>query len=414
MSEIELSHAPKVLILGVGGVSMCQLAKTYKEYGYIVYGYDCKKNKNVEGLQSEGVLCCNTFNQSFLDVNFCVRTGAIDENNIYVKKLRKLGVPIIDRAVALGELLKNFKTVIAVAGTHGKSTTSALIYEILRCAGKKVSCHIGAEVDFERFEFGDEFVVVEACEYNKSFLQIYPHLAVVTNVEPEHLDSYGGFTNLKNAFATFFKRAKKRFIFEDSSTEFLKRYKNVKSVGISNFSTPLKGEYNQKNIALAVAVCKDLGIDESIILQAVANFKGLHRRFEYIGNVKETKIYIDYAHHPTELNAFVQTFTQQMQNSLIIFQPHTYSRTKMFFDDFVKLLAGVENVMIYKEYPAREKKSAGIDAKTLSLAVKKINPKCEYLSNDKGLKNLIANFSAVAFVGAGDINELAYKLCKKG
>lgn len=397
----------KVLLLGVGGISMNQLAQAYLKLGYEVFGYDAHKSAVTDKLKSIGVKIAHKFINHFLDVDFCVATGAIKNDNPYVIELKKLKIPIMDRSVALGKLLTNFKCVIAVAGTHGKSTTSALIYEILKSADKKVSCHIGAEVESPRFELGDDYVVVEACEYNKSFLNIYPDMAVVTNVEPEHLDCYTNFKNLQNAFSTFLKRAKKRFVFDEQSTNFLKKYKNINFITKKPHKSVLKGEYNQKNISIAECVCLNLGISQNIIDAVVECFSGLPRRYEYIGQYGKTKVYIDYAHHPTEVKSFISAFNEEYKNSLVIFQPHTYSRTKMFFEEFVELLSSQKNICVFKEYPAREKKTAGVDAKTLFEAVKCKNKNCKYLSSIQPLKKLALNYDAIAFVGAGDIEKFA-------
>ena len=397
----------KVLLLGVGGISMNQLAQAYLKLCYEVFGYDAHKSAVTDKLKSIGVKIAHKFINHFLSVDFCVATGAIKKDNPYIIELKKLNIPVIDRSMALGSLLTNFKCVIAVAGTHGKSTTSALIYEILKSAGKKVSCHIGAEVESPRFELGDDYVVVEACEYNKSFLNIYPDMAVVTNVEPEHLDCYIDFKNLQNAFSTFLKRAKKRFVFDEQSTNFLKKYKNINFITKKPHKSALKGEYNQKNISIAECVCLNLGISQNIIDAVIESFSGLPRRYEYIGQYGKTKVYIDYAHHPTEVKSFISAFSEEYKNSLVIFQPHTYSRTKMFFEEFVELLSSQKNICVFKEYPAREKKTAGVDAKTLFEAVKCKNKNCKYLSSIQPLKKLALNYDAIAFVGAGDIEKFA-------
>lgn len=411
--EIISKRNKSVLVLGVGGVSMSQLALALKNQDCKVLGFDNAESATTQKLAKQGIEIYNKISKRFFQVDYCIKTAAIKDDSCLVKQLKTHNIPIFDRAVALGELLKTFKNVIAVAGTHGKSTTSALIYEILRVAGKNVSCHIGADVFLSRFQPGDEFVVVEACEFNKSFLQIIPNIAVVTNVEPEHLDCYGNFKNLQNAFATFIKRAKTRYAYCEKSTEYLKRYKNIKFVSLSHFKAKLKGEYNQKNISLASKVCKDLGVDEKIINQVVESFTGLPRRYEFLGFYGKTKIFIDYAHHPTEVKAFVSTFKQEHSNSLIIFQPHTYSRTKAFLKEFVELFANCGKVCIFKEYPAREQKKCGVDAKTLSEQIRKVNDDCFYACSDKKIDAIINNFEAVAFVGAGDVCKLAYKLVNK-
>lgn len=404
-----------VLLLGVGGISMYQLALAFLDLGCEVYGYDLKKSKYTELCQQKGVHITHRFNKGFLNVDLCVRSGAIKDTNKYVQTLKKMKCPIIDRAKALGEFCSHFKCVIAVAGTHGKSTTSALIYEILRVANKKVSCHIGADVFAPRFELGDNYLVVEACEFNKSFLHIKPTISVVTNIEAEHMDCYGSLFNLRSAFLTFLKRGVKRFVYLDSSTSFLKRTKNIEFVSktINSVHPKLKGEYNLKNISLAFAVTKFLGVDERLIEKVVNNFTGLPRRYEYKGMYKKAKVYIDYAHHPTELKSFISTFLSENPDACIVFQPHTYSRTKNFLNDFISVLKTVKNLCIYKEYPAREKPSDGISAHELFVELKKINPHVKYAASIKGVMKHIKNIKAVAFVGAGDINMVAQKIVER-
>lgn len=402
-----------VLFLGVGGVSMHQLAVAYKHVGYNVYGYDRKRNSYTKLCENSGIKVTTRFNKKFLDVNFAIKTGAIKNDDKYIIALKNKGIPIKDRAEILGELCAHFKCVIAVAGTHGKSTTASLIYEILRLSNKKVSCHIGADVFAPRFELNDDYLVVEACEYNKSFLSLKPDISVVSNIEPEHMDSYKSLFNLKNAFLTFLKRAKSRFVYLDDSTKYLLRHKNINFVSSEfKFKTKLKGEYNQRNIALAYAVTKSLDLDEKNILKAVSSFSGIPRRYEEIGRIKNTKIFIDYAHHPTEIKNFIETFKLDYTNCLIVFQPHTYSRTKNFLHGFVKVFKNVDNLYIFKEYPAREKKSAGKSAYELYQEIKKVNSNVKYVATGKKLTKIIPEFDAVAFVGAGDVDEVAKKIIK--
>ena len=392
---------------------MHQLSLSYLALGYKVFGYDLKSNEYTKICAEKGVQISHRFNKEFLHVDLCVRTGAIKDDNKYVVQLKKLGVKVVDRAEALGELCGEFGCVIAVAGTHGKSTTSSLIYEILRASGKKVSCHIGADVFSPRFNLGDDFLVVEACEYNKSFLKLNPNISVVTNVEAEHMDCYGSLFKLKSAFLTFLKRGEKRFVFKEKSTKFLSKAQNVNLVELGGLiETKLKGEYNQKNIALALAVCKSLNIDEKVARKVVKNFGGVPRRYELVGAVNKTKVYIDYAHHPTEIEAFTHTFLNENKNAFIVFQPHTYSRTKNFLSDFVKVFAKIKNLVIFKEYPAREKRSCGLSAHDLYLAVKAVNPHVKYASSSKKVVQHMAEFDAVAFVGAGDIDLIAKKIVK--
>ena len=393
-----------ILMLGVGGVSMSQLALAYRQLGLRVLGYDAHLSETVLNLKKQGIEVSNRWIKQMASACVCVRTGAIKDDNPILKNLKVNNIPIFDRAEALADCLKHFKCVIAVAGTHGKSTTCSLIYEMLKASNKKVSCHIGAEISSPRFVLGDDYIVVEACEYNKSFLKFYPNISVVTNVEPEHLDSYNGnFNELQHAFSLFLNRAENRFVFKENSTSFFKKLKNTNFVELQHFKTKLKGEYNQKNISLAVAVCSFLGVKKQVINKVLLSFAGVARRYEYIGNINKAKCYIDYAHHPTEVKAFVDAFILENPNALIVFQPHTYSRTKTFLNEFVSVFKNLKHICIFKEYPARENRSAGIDARELCKVVKQQNKNCFYASHIKHLERVVENYPAVAFVGAGDI-----------
>ena len=402
-----------VLFLGVGGISMHQLAISLKKLKLNVMGYDSSPNQYTKRCEENGILISNKFNKEFLNCDFCVKTGAIKENNKYIKELKKRGIRIVDRSELLGFLCGKFKCVIAVSGTHGKSTTASLIYEMLRVSGCKVSCHIGADVFAGRFDLGDDYLVVEACEFNKSFLSIYPTITVVTNVEPDHLDSYKNMFNLKNAFLVFFKRGKFRFAFKENSTKFLSVVNNAQFVEKLNFrNINIKGEHNIKNMSMAVAVCRSLGVAENCIDEVVSSFKGVPRRYEFIGNRSGHRVFIDYAHHPTEIEYFVKAFFAEYKNPLIVFQPHTYSRTKLLLKEFVSVLSKIDNLIIFKEYPAREKREQGYTAKQLYEKIKEKNPKVKYCASEKSLMRKIAGFSAISFVGAGDINVVAQNILK--
>ena len=401
-----------VLFLGVGGISMYQLALAFKKMGVKVYGYDAKVSKYTEICKQNGIEVTNKFKQEFCSVDLCVKTPAIKKDNKYLLTLNSLNIKIADRAEVLGWLCTKFKKVIAVAGTHGKSTTASLIYEILRVAGKKVSCHIGADAYAARFNLGDDYLVVEACEYNKSFLKLFPNITVVTNVEREHMDCYGTLFNLQSAFLTFIKRGQKRYAYVENSTKFLGKCAKINFVEKTKLSLnpKLMGEHNMKNISLAVAVCKGVGIDEKIIQEAVNSFNGVPRRYELLGLYNNSKIYIDYAHHPTEVKAFMETFKKQNADFHVVFQPHTFSRTKEFLAEFVEVFSSIKNLIIFKEYSAREKPWQGLSAKELYFEVKKHNPNVIYCHTTKSIIKFLKHGIPVAFVGAGDVNLVAESL----
>ena len=401
-----------VLFLGVGGVSMFQLATAFKEFGCQVVGYDAQINGNVKFIKQMGIEVYNKFNKEMLNVDLCVKTAGISDNSKLVRILKKHNVRIVDRAQALSWVCSKFKTVIAVSGTHGKTTTCALIYHILKMAGKAVSCHIGGEFLGSRFNWLDDYLVVEACEYNKSFLHLYPDICVVTNIEKEHMDCYENIFNLRYNFIKFLKRGKLAYVYNDQSTRFLKKYNQFNFVSKTELklNPKIKGEYNMNNISVALKVCSDLGIEESVAIQAINSFSGVRRRCEFLGKRNGCKIFTDYAHHPTELREFIKSFKQENGEIQIVFQPHTYSRTETFFKEFVDILKDEKNVCVFKEYPAREKPSQGKTAKDLYLKLKESKLDVFYCSTAKQVENHLQNNVAIAFVGAGDIDQLARSL----
>jgi UDP-N-acetylmuramate--alanine ligase len=211
------------------------------------------------------------------------------------------------------------------------------------------------------------------------------------------------------------KKAKTRFVYLEESTEFLKKYTNINFIKNINLSInpKIKGEYNLKNIAVAMRVCDYLGIDKETIISTVNNFAGVPRRYEFLGEYKNSKIFIDYAHHPTELKMFIDTFKNESKKTQIIFQPHTYSRTKNLLKEFVEVLKNMDNLVIYKEYSAREKPIQGMTAEKLFLEIKKFNPFVKYAGDISSVEKLILKNSAVAFVGAGDINLIANQIMEQ-
>lgn len=411
-NDIDLENKT-ILILGIGGVSMHQIAIFLKQSGARVFGYDVKLNDYAKKCASLGIATTRKFKQEFLQVDFCIKSSAVTSGK-FLSEVQKRGIKIYDRAEILGLIASKFKQVIAVAGTHGKSTTASLIYEILRLDNRNVSCHIGADVFASRFDVSDDILVLEACEFNKSFLNFYPTISVVTNVEADHIESYGSLFNLKNAFSVFLKRGKMRFINFNESTKYLSQINNVEIVKKTNLNIKPKifGEYNFQNISMAVAVCSSLGVRDEVIIQAVNSFAGVPRRYEFLGEYQNSKIYIDYAHHPTEINAFYKAFCSEHKNCVIVFQPHTYSRTKYLINQFVDVLSKIDNLILFKEYPAREKPWQGMTCFELFEKVKAKNPNVKYFSSSKGLIKNLPQKTAISFVGAGNICEIAQKIVK--
>ena len=407
---------------------MHSLAIYCKQYGKMVSGSDRSKNDYTKKCKQQGIKVYSSHRRkNILGADLIVYSSAISFSNVELMQAEIMGVKIVSRAEFLSSICKNFKCVIGVSGTHGKSTTCAMIYSILKHAGKKVSCHIGAEFDGGRLNPYDEYLVLECCEYNHSFLNFECDVAVVLNVDNDHLDCYSNMYNLRNAFVKFLKQGKAKFKFDCASTKYisLKKVTQVKCPNITRINSftiddrkyvlnNAFGIHNIHNATVAVAVSKHLGISYTNIYKGLKKFVPAKRRCEVLRNINGCDIITDYAHHPTEIKALYDSLTDKYKEVYLIFQPHTYSRTQILLKDFVATL-NMENLIIYKEYPARESKSQGYSAKQLC---KNLTSESIYCKNISQLINNLKQIefkkdTCIAFVGAGDINKVADKVVKR-
>lgn len=428
MKDLLLDNFKHIHFVGVGGVSMHSLAIYCKQYGKTVSGSDVVKNMYTNKCKAQGITVYHKHKISNIKgADLVVYTSAIDFSNIELVEAERNGIKVVSRAEFLASICKNFKYVIGISGTHGKSTTSAMIYNILKSAGKKVSCHIGADIDGARLNPYDEYLVIECCEYNRSFLNFECDIGIVLNVDNDHLDCYTNMYNLRNAFVMFLKQTKTKFVYVNQTTSYinLKKVISVKPAQILKSNvfiiddkkyslTNVYGKHNIDDATVAVEVCKYLGISYANICKGLKCFSPVGRRCETISTINNCDIITDYAHHPTEIKALYESLQEKYKQIHLVFQPHTYSRTQILLKDFVDTLT-MDNLIIYKEYPAREHKDKGVSAKKLwqSLNVeagycKNVQQVVKYLTNIE-----LNNNSCVVFVGAGDINLVAEKVSKR-
>jgi len=332
-------------------------------------------------------------------IDMIVVNGAIADDNVEVVRARELGIAIIDRAELLAEIESQYKNRIAIAGTHGKSTTTAMIGAVLVAGGLNPTVHNGARPNL--ILGGKDFFVTEACEFKRSFLKLNPTVAVVTNIEYDHVDCYKSLKDVQRAFDKFTAKAGTVIRNRGRIWSFAhSRGKYGFLVGGVRILLNVPGKHNVQNAALAVKVGLHFGIDIETIKRALEAFNGIERRFQQIGE----GVITDYAHHPAEIETTIKTATDIYGEGkfLIVFQPHTFSRTIALFDDFVRVLRQCDCVM-YKTYSAREKSMDGGTAADLATAVG-----VRHFSNKVGLKNYLAkvsgNYRAIILTGAGDIN----------
>ncbi len=455
----------KIHFIGVGGASMSALAKFAKMQGMQVTGSDRTQSDITKSLEKLFPIFYGEHPEIVDHCHKVVYSSAISCDNLEMKRAKELGIPTVERCDFLGQIADGFQKTIAIAGAHGKTTATAMIAHGLKTLGKNFSAHIGGETEYGNLILeGGEFFVTEACEYKKSLLSLNPYVSLLLNVELDHPDCYKDMKSLLQVFLTFLSRAEikvfpAKFIdicqdehmlpYEYESTliqlEQVKENGNLKEnsfVVLSNgkvdiwssnldddISKELKVLKNGKsamsvmlpnnhkmtmlNGLAVVAVLSTIGCDVKEIENCLANFKGVKRRNEYIGRLGKAKVVFDYAHHPTQIAGIISAHKGK---NLVVFQPHTYTRTKAYFDDFVGALSLADRLAILDTYGARENKIQGADSIDL---VRAISTKCaqsnvEHIkSDDKTIEYVKMHkndYDNILFLGAGDIYLMKDKL----
>ena len=419
---------------------MSGLAKIALINGAKVFGSDISINDETIKLLSQGAHIFDKHDAKNIssDLDLVVYSGAIAKNNPELVQAKKLKIRLMERSKFLGLISKCYKHVIAISGTHGKTTTTALVSEIFAAAGKNPTIHLGGvSVNFDDNTIigGNDYFIVEACEYRESFLQIKPECGVITNIESDHLDYYKNYKNIERAFCKFAKGSNTLVTSEnidhkkliDVKKTFVSKniivtqngytfdvYKN--NSFYANIELNIIGRHNIENVIFAIAVADIYGIKKEIIVKTIKDYRGCKRRYEIIGSIWDTPIIIDYAHHPTEITNSICGVSEHYNNILIVFQPHTYSRTKMLKNDFAKALAPIDSLIIFKTYSARENEIAGGSAWDLYNILK--NPNLIYIDDVKKLYSAIHDacymkmYDCVLILGAGNLAVDFAKLLK--
>ena len=413
---------------------MSGLAKYLLSLGKKVGGSDIISNEYTEELINLGAhVSIEPVIDSVANYQLIIYTDAVKDTDTRICEARNLSKEIISRGQFLYEISREFGKVIAVSGCHGKTTCSAMLTHIFAVSGKKFASHIGGgDIAYSNFYYCcNDFFITEACEYKKNFLLLKPDIAVILNSDADHLECYGSEAELKRAYLRFADSAGiavtlyrdlpisygPHFGFDKSADYYAKNIKN--SEGAYSFSLyennaelgtvrlNVYGKHNVLNALAAVAAARSAGINFADISKGLASFSGVKRRFEIIGKVNGAKFIADYAHHPNELRAVLRTAQKLTPEKLyVVFQPHTYSRTKNLFKHFVKVLSHLNNLMIYKTFAAREYYDDEGSALTLSQSLKKSRyGDCVYDIRDFVLR--AGKGDTILFLGAGDIYDLA-------
>ncbi|HNE50381.1 MAG: UDP-N-acetylmuramate--L-alanine ligase [Chitinophagales bacterium] len=437
-----LSNIQRIYFLGIGGIGMSALARFFNFHGKQVSGYDKTRTALTDELEREGISI--TFEDSIetLDktAELIIYTPAIPKDHLQFNWYIAQNYTLLKRAQVLG-LVANSMFNISIAGSHGKTSTSSITAHILKTANKNVAAFLGGIcINFNsNFIDGDEYAIAEADEFDRSFLNLEPNIALITSVDTDHLDIYGNLEAIENSFHQFCLKVRSggvlitnsnvpqkilnpavvnlRYSLTDTSAAY--HAENVQVVNgiytfdivhpqgeIKNVRSYYGGKHNIENAVGAAAIALNIGVSEEDIKNAVATFKGVKRRFEtHIHNDKF--VYIDdYAHHPRELDATIAAARELYPNKklTVIFQPHLFSRTKDLGDEFAVSLSKADELILLDIYPAREKPIQGV---TSDIILNKVTIENKCITTKENLINVLehkSDLEVVLTVGAGDID----------
>jgi len=440
---MELQNIKRVYLIGIGGIGMSGLARYFAHLGLIVCGYDRTATDLTDQLHNEGIQVIFDDRADWIPISFqtpdsctlIIYTPAIPKDSAILNFFRNKGFELYKRSQVLGIISKGMFS-IAVAGTHGKTTTSCMVAHILKDSGKDCSAFLGgisSNYNTNVLYGKNNIVVVEADEYDRSFLTLYPDIAIITSMDADHLDIYGDHSELTNSFKKFASQIKENgtLIFHEDLpltsgiTYSGKGHADAKAinvrvqdgafwfdfkddqVSIKDIQMGIAGLHNVENATAAIEAALKVYVEPELIKKALGSFKGVKRRFEYIVK-KDEHIYIDdYAHHPEELRAAISSIKQLYPDKKLttIFQPHLYTRTRDFADGFAEVLDMTDELIMLDIYPARELPIEGVDADMVLNRMQLLNKrKCGKQEAIDIVR--IEKPELLLTVGAGDIDQL--------
>ena len=459
MYQISFSHPSSIYFVGIGGISMSGLAEILADAGFTVSGSDRSRSALTDMLESKGIKVFYGQRAENItgNIDCVVFTSAISEDNPEYIAAHERNIPCLTRAELLGQIMKNYATPIAVSGTHGKTTTTSMLSEILLHADLDPTLSIGGILKTigGNIRVGkSQYFVTEACEYTNSFLSFFPRIGIILNIEEDHLDFFQDLADIRSSFRrfaellpedgclvinaeipdyqemteglacrvvtfgtgpeadyypsdiTYDEKGNSRFILhgaDDSRTE---------------ISLQVPGDHNMANALAAAAVADLLSIGRSCTAQALHKFTGTDRRFEYKGSVGGVTVIDDYSHHPTEITSALKAAARYPHKTLwCVFQPHTYSRTRDFLKDFARALTLADKVVLADIYAARETDTLGISSETLQKEIQALGQECYYFPSFDEIENFLLenciNGDLLITMGAGDVVKIGETLLGK-
>lgn len=434
----------RIYLVGVGGISMSALCILLKEQGHHVSGQDANKSGRCCELVNKGVFVTKDYNVAEIArSDLVVYSGAIGESDKARVLARNLGIRCMERGELLGIISKNYDNVIAVSGSHGKTTITSMIAYIFYLAGLNPTIHVGGVVPFMKSNIylgGKKYFITEACEYRDSFLSLNPTVSVVTSVEAEHLDYFATLEREEKSFVKYCQNTTDKCLVSSNAKHFLtvapntiltypnsKQY--VKNIYLdqdgkyvfdyvengevyNGIKLNVYGKHNVDNALCSIMVARHFGISMGIIKRALSTFTAVESRFEMKTTKDGRKLIYDYAHHPSEIQTTLQTIKDVIKKDCIcFFQPHTFSRTKMLFDDFVNVLKRFDSLVLLPTYFARESYNEDGSSYALYKAISRIKTSVYYMKMED-VENFVSSLpkeKVIVFLGAGDVQNLMRK-----
>ncbi|KTD37536.1 UDP-N-acetylmuramate--L-alanine ligase [Legionella moravica] len=458
-----MGHVEQIHFVGIGGVGMCGIAEVLHNQGYRITGSDIGESSTVQRLKSLGIqVHIGHRVENIQGADVVVRSSAVDMNNPEIIAARELMIPVIPRAAMLAELMR-FRHGIAIAGTHGKTTTTSLVSSLLAEGGLDPSFVIGGKLNScgSNAQLGKSaYFVVEADESDASFLFLKPMMAVVTNIDADHMDTYqDDFDKLRTTFLEFLhhlpfyglavvcieddeiqkilpaiQRPTLTYGFKEEAhyravnwtqNEMLSQFTVIRPAPYSQLAIEFRypGRHNVLNALAAIAIATELGVDDESIIRGLKKFQGVGRRFQMLGERQfehgSAIVVDDYGHHPQEILSTIDAFRRVWPNRRLVhvFQPHRYSRTQSLYNQFIDVLSLSDELFLFDIYAAGEKAIPGVTSEGLAQGIRGKDRRVT-LVNEQSLKEkldeLVKDGDVILMQGAGNIGQMAVNLMKKG
>jgi len=453
-----LDNIKHIHLIGIGGVSMSAIAETLHKWGYNVTGSDACKSEYTDKLAETGIKVTighdltNSKNSDLI-----VYSAAIKDTDPEIFIARQFNIPLINRGEFVGFLTRKFQESICISGTHGKTTTTSMVGLCFLEAQKDPTIQVGGilkQINGNYTVGNSEYFILEACEYMENFLKFSPKAEIILNIDNDHLDYFKTFDNVKNAFVKYASLLPNDGVLvtnaDDSNCLQLKNHINCSFItyGIKNITAnyiaknikfnylgfpefdvfynnkfyahiklSVAGNHNILNSLACIALCDYYGLEKQSIINGLSKFTGAHRRLEYVGSYHGFNIYDDYGHHPTEIVATSKALNSKKHNkSWVVFQPHTYSRTKNLLSDFANALLNFDNVIVLDIYAARETNTFNISSEDLVNKIVSLGKTACYMPNFDDcvsfLKDNVKENDIVLTLGAGTVTEVGPMLLK--